>query len=53
VPDAMAIPLCEGHHQGLWDKTKLALHQAPQEWRMKYGPDTDWVAPTQDKLGKD
>jgi len=53
VPDAMAIPLCEGHHQGLWDTTKLALHQAPQEWRLKYGPDTDWVAPTQDKLGKD
>jgi len=51
VPDIMAVPLCEGHHQGLFDTSKLALHRAPSEWRNKYGPDTDWIAPTQDRLG--
>ena len=51
VPDIMALPLCEGHHQGLFDTTKLAIHRAPSEWRNKYGPDTDWIAPTQDRLG--
>ena len=49
-PDCMAIPLCEGHHQGLRDTSKLAIHQAPTQWRLAYGPDTDWIAPTQDKL---
>lgn len=37
--DNSAIPLCEGHHQGLWDQSKLALHKSPLEWREKYGPD--------------
>tara|TARA_R110001632_G_scaffold222798_1_gene354244 strand:- start:342 stop:647 length:306 start_codon:yes stop_codon:yes gene_type:complete len=37
--DQMAIPLCEGHHQGLWDNTKIAIHQRPKEWRDLYGPD--------------
>lgn len=37
--DAEAIPLCEGHHQGLFDTSKLALHQEPALWRDRYGPD--------------
>jgi len=37
--DETAIPLCEGHHQGLWDQSKLAVHKSPLEWREKYGPD--------------
>jgi|TARA_B100000780_G_C20998025_1_gene399257 hypothetical protein len=37
--DNLAIPLCEGHHQGLWDSSKLAIHQSPKEWRDLYGPD--------------
>lgn len=49
--DARAIPICEGHHQGLLDTSKLALHRAPEAWRDIYGPDTDWTAPTQDRLG--
>ena len=51
VPDIMAVPLCEGHPQGLRDTSKLALHRAPAEWREKYGPDTDYILPTQDRLG--
>ena len=49
--DDRAIPLCEGHHQGMLDGTKLALHRAPQQWRNRYGPDTEWTEPTRDKLG--
>ena len=37
--DRSAIPLCEGHHQGLWDNTKIAIHKEPKLWREKYGPD--------------
>ncbi len=38
-PDSSAIPLCEGHHQGLWDQTKIALHKEPKLWRETYGAD--------------
>ena len=38
-PDSTAIPLCEGHHQGLWDQTKIALHKETKLWRETYGPD--------------
>lgn len=50
-PDITAIPLCEGHHQGLLDTSKVAVHLRPDEWREIYGEDTDWIAPTQDALG--
>jgi len=50
TPDAMAIPICDGHHQGTFDTRKIALHQTPKAWREAYGPDTDYVAVTQDKL---
>lgn len=52
VPDSMTVPLCEGHHQGLLDTTKIALHRDPDKWRAAYGADTDWIAPTQDRLAK-
>lgn len=45
-PDQTAIPLCEGHHQGLWDKTKIALHKEPKLWRETYGPDWSYVQET-------
>lgn len=51
VPDRMSIPLCEGHHQGDFDISKLALHREPDAWRKAYGEDHEWIAPTQDKLG--
>ena len=50
TPDRMAIPLCEGHHQGLRDTSKLALHQEPSRWKRFYGEDHEWIAATQDKL---
>jgi len=37
--DETAIPLCEGHHQGLWDQSKVAIHKEPRKWRDLYGPD--------------
>lgn len=38
--DDWAVPLCDGHHQALWDDSKLAIHKGKQEWREKYG--SDW-----------
>ena len=37
--DRSAIPLCEGHHQGLFDTSKVAVHREPKKWRELYGPD--------------
>lgn len=51
VPDRMAIPLCEGHHQGLRDKSKVALHAEPTKWKRLYGADHEYIAITQDRLG--
>ena len=50
TPDRQAIPLCEGHHQGLRDTSKLAVHQAKKQWAEKYGCDHEWTAATQDKI---
>jgi hypothetical protein len=50
TPDIMAIPLCDGHHQAERDGSKVALHHEPDEWKRRYGVDTDYIAPTQDKL---
>ena len=44
TPDCMAIPLCEGHHQGNFDTSKIALHREPSRWRREYGPDHEWVS---------
>lgn len=51
TPDREAIPLCEGHHLGQFDTTKLALHREPDRWRETYGSDRDYIAGTLDKLG--
>lgn len=50
TPDRQAIPLCEGHHQGLWDDSKIAIHKGKRTWVEAYGPDTDYIAATQDKI---
>jgi NAD-dependent SIR2 family protein deacetylase len=42
VPDEMAIPLCPSCH--------AELHRDKKAWFAKYGPDTDFVAATQDAL---
>ena len=51
VPDTEAIPLCEGHHQGLRDKSKTAVHAEPTKWKRLYGEDHEYIEVTQDKLG--
>lgn len=51
TPDRQAIPLCEGHHQGDFDTTKTPIHRQRAEWVRKYGPDTDWIAWTQEQIG--
>lgn len=50
APDCMTIPLCEGHHQGLMDTGKLALHQQPSKWKRLYGQDTDWITWTEERI---
>jgi hypothetical protein len=50
APDCMTIPLCEGHHQGLLDTSKIALHREPKAWREKYGDDTKWISWTNERL---
>ena len=42
VPDEMAIPLCWSCH--------AELHANKRAWFERYGPDVDFVAPTQDAL---
>lgn len=51
TPDECAIPVCEGHHLGLLDTSKVAIHNGKKTWVEKYGPDTDYIATTQDKIG--
>lgn len=50
APDSMTIPLCEGHHQGLFDTSKLAIHRAKETWRETYGADTEWISWTEERL---
>ena len=45
TPDIMAIPLCHDHHQGA-----VGIHTIRTAWVERYGPDTDYVAVTQDRL---
>jgi hypothetical protein len=49
--DYKAIPLCDGHHQGTFDTSKVALHREPSKWRRLYGEDHEYIEVTQDKLG--
>lgn len=44
APDCMTIPLCEGHHQGDFDTSKIALHREPRAWKEAYGLDTEWLS---------
>lgn len=37
--DDLAIPLCEGHHQGFLDRSKVAIHKESSRWRELYGSD--------------
>jgi hypothetical protein len=44
APDEMTIPLCNGHHQGDFDTTKVAIHREPAKWERLYGKDTEWLS---------
>lgn len=46
APDRDTIPLCEGHHQGLMDTSKIALHREPSKWKRLYGPDHSYIERT-------
>lgn len=50
VPDEMAIPLCNGCHQGDFDTSKVAVHREPAKWKRLYGPDHTYIAITQDMI---
>jgi len=45
TPDRHAIPLCHYHHQGAG-----GIHTNKRLWVEKYGPDTDYIAQTLDKI---
>tara|TARA_R100001510_G_C7652874_1_gene210832 strand:+ start:2551 stop:2871 length:321 start_codon:yes stop_codon:yes gene_type:complete len=47
VADEKAIPLCEGHHQGNWDQSKIAIHKEPKLWQETYGPDYSYSRKTE------
>lgn len=49
-PDTETIPLCEGHHQGLFDTSKIAIHQEPERWRRAYGPDHLYLGWVTDRI---
>lgn len=51
TPDREAIPLCEGHHQGAFDTSKVAIHKNPKRWRELYGADHDYIKATQNRMG--
>jgi hypothetical protein len=52
APDRMAIPLCHGHHLGMWvidgEEAKVAYHNRQEVWEKLFGPDTDYIEQTQD-----
>lgn len=48
--DDKTIPLCDGHHQGDFDTSKIALHREPDSWKEEYGLDTEWLDQVNDML---
>lgn len=48
TPDREAIPLCEGHHQGDFDTSKIAIHRDRALWVEWFGSDREYIAQTQD-----
>lgn len=50
APDSMAIPLCNGHHTGDMDKSKISVHRHRAQWLEEYGNDTDWISWVDERL---
>ena len=53
APDKMTLPLCDGHHQGDFDVSKIALHRQPAKWKREYGEDTNWLSWVEKRLELD
>lgn len=49
VPDRMAIPLCQSHHQGQ-GPGDCSIHHHRAEWMRLYGADHEYIAATQDHI---
>tara|TARA_R110000737_G_scaffold109875_2_gene142904 strand:- start:3531 stop:4004 length:474 start_codon:yes stop_codon:yes gene_type:complete len=47
TPCKQSLPLCDGHHQGDFDTSKIAIHREPDAWREAYGLDTDYIKEAQ------
>lgn len=50
APDGDCVALCEGHHQGMFDTSKIAIHREPKRWREVYGLDTDYIEATREAV---
>lgn len=50
TPNSETIALCDGHHQGDWDTSKVAVHREPKLWRKLYGRDKDWLDKTKELI---
>lgn len=54
APDCMTIPLCHSHHNKLkpypGDEGKIGFHNAQETWERLYGPDTDWISWTEERI---
>jgi len=53
APDTKTLPLCDGHHQGDFDTSKLAIHRDRSEWVAQYGEDTEYLAVVADMLANE
>jgi hypothetical protein len=50
APHERGFPLCEGHHQGDFDTTKVAIHRNPIEFEAHYGTEESLVLLAEAKL---
>ena len=39
TPHLETLPICDGHHQGTFDKSKISVHREPVAFKKKYGTD--------------
>ena len=52
APAKDCLGLCEGHHMGDFDTSKIALHREPDKWKAKYGLDTDYIKEQRKLVGE-
>ena len=52
TPDREAIPLCDGHHQGKFERGRIAIHEDKALWQDHYGSDREYIAITQDAVAR-